>query len=104
MKNTNKSYVIICLYVDDMLIIGSNIEIIKTTKKMLNSEFDMKDMGVADVILGIKIFKTSEGYTLSQSHYVEKILSKFGKHDDRPAMAPIDPNLHLVKNTGKGVS
>ena len=104
MKNTDKGYVIICLYVDDMLIIGSNIEIIKTTKKMLNSKFDMKDMGVADVILGIKIFKTSEGYTLSQSHYVEKILSKFGKHDDRPAITPIDPNLHLFKNTGKGVS
>ena len=104
MKNTNKDYVIICLYVDDMLIIGSNIEIIKTTKKMLNSKFDMKDMGVANVILGIKKFRTSEGYTLSQSHYVEKILSKFGKHDDRPAMTPIDPNLQLFKNTGKGVS
>ena len=101
MKNTDKGYVIICLYVDDMLIIGSNIEMIKSTKKMLNSKFDMKDMGVVDVILGIKIFKTSEGYTLSQSHYVEKILSKFGKHDDRPAMTPIDPNLHLFKNTGK---
>ena len=101
MKNTDKGYVIICLYVDDMLIIGSNIEMIKSTKKMLNSKFDMKDMGVVDVILGIKIFKTSEGYTLSQSHYVEKILSKFGKHDDRPAMTPIDLNLHLFKNTGK---
>ena len=104
MKNTNKGYIIICLYVDDMLIIGSNIEMIKTTKKMLNSKFDVKDMGVANVILGIKIFKTSEGYTLSQSHYVEKILSKFGKYDNRPAMTPIDPNLHLFKNTGKGIS
>ena len=104
MKNTDKGYVIICLYVDDMLIIDSNIEMIKTTKKMLNSKFDMKDMGVADVILGIKIFKTSEGYTLSQSHYVEKILSKFGKHDNCPAMTPIDQNLNLFKNTGKGIS
>ena len=103
-KNTDKGYVIICLYVDDMLIIGSNIEMIKTTKKMLNSKFDMKDMGVAYVILGIKISKTSEGYTLSQSHYVEKILSKFGKHDDRPAMTPVDPSLHLFKNTGKDIS
>ena len=104
MKNTDKGYVIVCLYVDDMLIIGSNIKMIKTTKKMLNSKFDMKDMGVAYVILGIKIFKTSEGYTLSQSHYVEKILSKFIKHDDRRAMTPIHPNLHLFKNIGKGIS
>ena len=94
MKNTDKGYVIISLYVDDMLIIGSNIEMIKTTKKMLKSKFDMKDMVVADVILGIKISKTYEGYTLSQFHYVEKILSKFGKHDDRPAMTPVDSNLH----------
>ena len=104
MKSTDKGYVIICLYVDNMLIIGSNIEMIKTTKKILNSKFDMKVMGVADVILGIKISKTSEGYILSQSQYVEKILSKFGKHDDRPAMTPVDPNLHLFKNTGKGIS
>ena len=41
-----------CLYVDDMLIIGSNINIIKATKQiMLANKFEMKDMGVADVIL-----------------------------------------------------
>ena len=44
-----------------MLIIGSNSEIIRITKQFLSSRFDMKDMGVADVILGIKISKTSEG-------------------------------------------
>ena len=33
-KNTSKGYVIVCLYVDDMLIIGSNNDMIKTTKKM----------------------------------------------------------------------
>ncbi|KAK3016694.1 hypothetical protein RJ639_007099 [Escallonia herrerae] len=41
-------YVIVCLYVDDMLIIGSNNEFIKATKKILTSKFEMKDMGVAD--------------------------------------------------------
>lgn len=52
-KNTDKCYVIVCLYVDDMLIIGSNNDMIKTTKKMLNKHFDMKDMGIDDVILGM---------------------------------------------------
>ena len=73
-KNTDKCYVFVCLYVDDMLIIGSNNDMIKTTKKMLNKHFDMKDMGIADIILGIKITKTLEGYALSQSHYIETIL------------------------------
>ena len=57
-KNTEHGFVIICLYVDDMLIVGSNNEVIKTTKKMLNNKFNMKDLGVADLILGIKISKT----------------------------------------------
>ena len=69
-KNTDQGYVIVCLYVDDMLIIGSSQNMIKSTKQMLNKRFDMKDMGVADVILGMKITKTSDGYALSQSHYI----------------------------------
>ena len=64
-KNTDKGYAIVCLYVDDMLIIDSNNDMIKTTKKMLNKHFDMKDMGIADVILGMKNTITSEGYALS---------------------------------------
>ncbi|GJR61143.1 retrovirus-related pol polyprotein from transposon TNT 1-94 [Tanacetum coccineum] len=36
--------------------------------------FDMKDMGLADVILGIKIIQTQNGLVLSQAHYVDKIL------------------------------
>ena len=54
-KDTANGYVIVCLYVDDMIIIGSNNDIIKATKRMLTSEFDMKDLGVVDVILGMKI-------------------------------------------------
>ena len=38
----------------------------------------MKDLGLADVILGIKIKRTS-GLILSQSHYVDNILGKFDK-------------------------
>ena len=103
-KSTDKGYVIVCLYVDGMLIIGSNNDMIKSTKKMLNKKFDTKDLGIEDVILGIKITRTSEGYALSQSHYVEKILEKFGKHDDRPTKTPVDISLHLSKNTGESIS
>ena len=80
-KDTSKGCVIICLYVDDILIMGSNNEIIKTTKKILNNMFDMKDMGVAYIILGIKISKISDKLVLLQSHYIEKILKKFNQYD-----------------------
>ena len=84
-----------CLYIDDMLIIGSNHKMIQSTKKTLTNKFDIKDLGVADVILGIKISRTSEGYILSQAHYIEKILEKYGKGDLNVARTPVDLTLHL---------
>ena len=103
-KNTEHGFVIICLYIDDILIIGSNNEVIKTTKEMFNDKFDMKDLGVADVILGIKISKTSDGLILSQSHYIEKILKKFKQNHGSPMRTPVDVNLNLSKNNGKCLS
>ena len=102
-KDTANGYVIVCLYVDDMIIIVSNNDIIKATKRMLTSEFDMKDLGVADVILGMKISRKSDGLVLFQSHYVKKVLEKFKKYDDSPVRTPIDVNLHLTKNKGQGI-
>ena len=103
-KDAANGYVIVCLYVDDMLIIGSNNDIIKATKRMLTSEFDMKDLGVVDVIIGMKISRKFDGLILSQSHYVKKVLEKFKKYDDSPVRTPIDVNLHLTKNKGQGIS
>ena len=89
-KDTDRSYVILCLYVDDMLIIGSYDEMIKTTKKLLYCKFDMKDIGIADVILGIKITRISGAIVLSQSHYVDKILEKISGSDTSVASTPVD--------------
>ncbi|GJS27565.1 reverse transcriptase domain-containing protein [Tanacetum coccineum] len=97
-KQYKNAFVIICLYVDDMLIIGTNMDVINQTKKMLHSLFDMKDMGEADVILGIRIQKNSNGYILTQSHYIEKTLKKFRHYDDRPVVTPLDLKIwHIVK-------
>ena len=59
-KDDEHGYVIVCLYVNVMLIINRDDKMIASTKNMLNSRFDMKDMGLVDVILGIKIKRTSE--------------------------------------------
>ena len=100
----SKGYILVCLYVDDLLIIGSDTDMIKQTKKMLIKHFDMKDMGITDVILGIKITRMSDGIILSQSHYVEKILDKFSKYDTSLLRTPIDINLHLAKHTEQPIS
>ena len=57
--------IIVCLYVDDMLILRTNIEVIKSIKIMLSNNFDTKDHKVTDVILGIKITRTLDVISLS---------------------------------------
>ena len=76
-KFTKEYGVIVCLYVDDMLIFGTNMKGVFETKKYLSSVFKMKDLNEVDTILGIKIKKHSEGFSLCQSHYVEKVLQRF---------------------------
>ena len=80
-----------------MLILNSNDHMIKSTKKILTNKFDMKDLGVVDVITKIKISKTSNELVLSQSHYAEKILDKFSKCDNSTTKTPIDISIHLPK-------
>ena len=89
---------------DDMLILGTDMDVVKSTKDLFSSKFDMKDLGEADVILGIKIVKNSEGIILCQSHYVEKVLKKFNHLDCDPVRTPYDLSIHLNKNRGSPVA
>jgi hypothetical protein len=71
--------VILCLYVDDILIFGTSLDVIKGAKQFLSNNFEMKDLGETDVILNIKLLRESNGgVILLQSHYVEKVLSCLG--------------------------
>ncbi|WVZ83089.1 hypothetical protein U9M48_030269 [Paspalum notatum var. saurae] len=96
--------VILCLYVDDILIFGTDIDVINEVKSFLSMKFDMKDLGEADVILNIKLIKDESGITLSQTHYVEKVLSRFGYIDSKPSPTPYDPSVTLKKNKRIGVN
>jgi hypothetical protein len=93
--------VILCLYVEDILIFGTNMKVIHEVKSFLSKSFHMKDLGQADVILNIKLIKKESGITLSQSHYVEKILSCFGFIDGKFSPTPYDPSVILCKNKNK---
>jgi hypothetical protein len=58
----------------------------------------MKDLGEADVILNIKPIKGENGINLTQSHYVENVLSCFSYKESKPSPTPYDPSLILLKN------
>jgi hypothetical protein len=91
--------VILCLYVDDILILGPSLAVIKETKDFLSNNFQMKDLGEANVILNIKLLREgNSGITLVQPDYVEKVLIRFGCSKCEPAPTPYDPSKLLKKN------
>ncbi|GJU20864.1 zinc finger, CCHC-type containing protein, partial [Tanacetum coccineum] len=96
--------VIICLYVDDMLIFGTDQVQVDLTKEFLSSRFSMKDMGEADVILGIRIKHESNGIAISQSHYIEKVLKKFNYFDCTLVSTHMDTSEKLMPNNGQAIS
>lgn len=89
------------LYVDDILLFGTNMKVIEQVKNFLSQSFDIKDLGEADVILNIKLLRDDNGgITLLQSHCVEKVLSRFGYSGCAPSPTTYDPSKMLQKNKG----
>ena len=69
-KFSDNSYIILPLYVDDILIAGSSIEGINNLKKQLSKQFAMKDLGTAKQILDMRIIRDKANGTLDRKSVV----------------------------------
>jgi len=71
-KQNDGSYVILLLYVDEMLVAGSNMQEINVLKRKLANSFAMKDLGTAKQILSMRITRDRKNHklTLSQNEYI----------------------------------
>ncbi|KAK9108126.1 hypothetical protein Syun_024137 [Stephania yunnanensis] len=96
-KRSNSKFVILSLYVDDILLAGNNEEYLITIKRWLSSNFEMKDMGEAAYILGVKIKRdrSKKMLALSQEPYIKKILERFHMQDCKPIDTPITKDQGL---------
>ena len=84
------------LYFDDIILLGENNSLMEKTVKTLKSEFKVKDMGLLSWLLGIQIEHSNSSLTLSQSAYIDRILSKFSMQNCNPVSTPIDQNNRLM--------
>jgi hypothetical protein len=102
-KGSNKDWIAVVLYVDDLLIISANnIEITKV-KNCLSSMFKMKDLGLVEYFLGMKFTKTKHGYHINQAKYIGEILDVFGMTDCNPAKVPMIGKWDLENNDSESV-
>ena len=99
-KMIGSDCVIICLYVDDMLIASSCLSMIKELQKNLCKTFEMKDLGDAKKILGMNIERnrTSSTIFLNQTSYIQSVLKNFSMVNSKPSSVPLAAHFQLCKD------
>ncbi|MCH80809.1 copia-type polyprotein [Trifolium medium] len=91
----NEDLVIICLYVDDLLITGSQKPEIEKLKGKLKAEFEMTDLGKLSFFLGMEFVEVLNGIVMHQQKYISELLDKFEMTECKPISNPSDTNSKL---------
>uniref|UniRef100_A0AAV1VBB0 Polyprotein n=1 Tax=Peronospora matthiolae TaxID=2874970 RepID=A0AAV1VBB0_9STRA len=92
--------VLVLVYVDDVLVTGSSLELIAQTKADLKTRFEMTDSGKCTFVLGIELVDESDGsVTMCQRRYVNDILKRFGMDECKATAIPVDLSTRLVASS-----
>nr|GEW72495.1 putative zinc finger, CCHC-type [Tanacetum cinerariifolium] len=91
LKMSGRNFIILVLYVDDILLASNNIDLLHESKRFLSRNFDMKDLGEASYIIRIEIHQDQANgiLGLSQKAYIEHILNRFNMKHCSPTVAPV---------------
>jgi hypothetical protein len=94
-KMSGSSVSFLVLYMDDILLIGNDVQMLNSVKEYLNNNFSMKYMCEAAYILGIKIYRDRSRrlLALSQSTYLDKVLKRFRMENSKKRNLPIDKDI-----------
>ncbi|WZZ73743.1 hypothetical protein YC2023_085113 [Brassica napus] len=95
---TSKQGIVVSLiYVDDIIITGSDKDGIISTKAFFKSTFDIKDLGELKYFLWIEMCRSKEGLFLSQRNYTLDLLNEAGKLGERIAKTPLEEGYKVLR-------
>lgn len=96
-KMINGHLLVVAVYVDGLFVTGINKGIIKEFKAMMASKFDMSDLCRLTYYLGIEVCQSSDGITLNQRLYAQKILQEAGMSHSNLVHTPMEAGLKLSR-------
>jgi uncharacterized protein len=96
-KNHRGEFLIICLYVDDLLYIENNSEMFKEFKQSMFREFEITDNGLMSYFLGIEVKQQHDGIFISQKKYMNEILEKFKMESCNSMSTLVETSIKLLK-------
>ena len=89
---------ILIVYVDDIVMTGSDEAELSRLKVFLAQQFEIKDLGNLKYFLGMEVARSSKGIVISQRKYVLDLLAETGLSGCKPAATPMDPNHKFSKD------
>ncbi|KAH9661600.1 retrovirus-related pol polyprotein from transposon RE1 [Citrus sinensis] len=96
-QRTQGHLLLVLVYVDDIIVTGSDSIQIQQVINNLQSTFALKDLGELHYFLGIQVTKSETGLHLSQTKYIADLLNKVKMHDCTPCSTPMAANVPLTK-------
>ena len=100
LKNVQEK-LLVGVYVDDLIITGSNTEEIEGFKTSMKTKFEMTDFGLLNSYLGIEVIQKETEIKMCQSSYALKVLDEFSMKECNSAKTPMECRLRLNKE-GEG--
>lgn len=96
-KWINGHVILVLVYVDDIILTGSNSYLIQQVIQDMHQTFALKDLGDLNYFMGIEVVKSANGLYLSQAKYIVDILAKHGMVHYNPVSTPISTSHYLTK-------
>ena len=103
-KKGDVDFLVVCLYVDDMIYMGSFELIIAEFKFSMMRKFEMSNLGLLHYFLGSEVNQNSDGIFISQRKYATDLLNRFNMLNCKPTPTPMNANEKLVVNYETGIS
>ena len=96
---TGPCVMLVLVYVDDLIILSSNMESMAALKSKLEAEYEMTDLGELHYCLGVEFARDrgARTITMSQAKNVKEVLERFGMEDCKSIGTPLDTKVKLVK-------
>ncbi|RVW29068.1 Retrovirus-related Pol polyprotein from transposon TNT 1-94 [Vitis vinifera] len=100
-QNEDGLQLVVSLYVNDMLVTGSNVRLLVEFKMEMQDVFEMSDLSIMNYFLGMEIYQCSLGTFISQRKYVVDILKEFKIESCKEVATPLAQNEKISKNDGE---
>lgn len=93
---------LLCIYVDDIVYMGSSQEMLLDFKGTMMKVFEMSDLGLLRYFLGLEVKQGKDSVFVSQKKYAENFLCKYNMLACKSVPSPMNPNEKLSLGDGSG--